>query len=81
MLEISTQTGTREGMIFDVRLRDFDEKQIELRVTEKPNDKRLSDQGLRNDAGPVESAQPGEGVAQEELGRCSEPARQTSCSS
>jgi integrase len=39
MLEISTQTGAREGMIFDIRLRDFDEKQIELRVTKKPNDK------------------------------------------
>lgn len=39
MLEISTQTGAREGMIFDIRLRDFDEKQIQLRVTKKPNDK------------------------------------------
>lgn len=39
MLEISTQTGAREGMIFDIRLRDFDEKQIELRVSKKRNDK------------------------------------------
>ncbi len=37
MLEISTQTGAREGMIFDIRLRDFDERQIELRVTKKRN--------------------------------------------
>jgi integrase len=39
MLEISTQTGAREGMIFDIRLRDFDEKQIELRVSKKRNDR------------------------------------------
>lgn len=37
MLEISTQTGAREGMIFDIRLRDFDERKIELRVTKKRN--------------------------------------------
>lgn len=39
MLEISTQTGAREGMIFDIRLRDFDEQRIELRVSKKRNDK------------------------------------------
>ncbi|MET3441346.1 integrase [Variovorax paradoxus] len=39
MLEISTQTGAREGMIFDIRIGDFNEAQIELRVTKKRNDK------------------------------------------
>ncbi|MBJ2155306.1 site-specific integrase [Variovorax sp. IB41] len=39
MLEISTQTGAREGMIFDIRVGDFNEAQIELRVTKKRNDK------------------------------------------
>jgi hypothetical protein len=38
MLEISTQTGAREGMIFDIRVGDFDEHQLELRVTKKRND-------------------------------------------
>ncbi|MEJ1126155.1 tyrosine-type recombinase/integrase [Variovorax sp. CCNWLW225] len=39
MLEISTQTGAREGMIFDIRIGDFNEAQIELRVTKKRNGK------------------------------------------
>lgn len=39
MLEISTQTGAREGMIFDIRLGDFDNDGIDLRVTKKKNDK------------------------------------------
>ncbi|WP_185993541.1 tyrosine recombinase XerC [Variovorax sp. KBS0712] len=39
MLEISTQTGAREGMIFDIRIGDFNDKRIELRVTKKRNDK------------------------------------------
>lgn len=39
MLEISTQTGAREGMIFDIRIGDFDADQIELRVTKKRNGK------------------------------------------
>ena len=39
MLEISTQTGAREGMIFDIRIGDFDQDQIELRVTKKRNEK------------------------------------------
>jgi integrase len=39
MLEISSQTGAREGMIFDIRIGDFDESQIALRVTKKRNDK------------------------------------------
>lgn len=38
MLEISTQTGAREGMIFDIRVGDFDDKHLELRVTKKRND-------------------------------------------
>ncbi|SEA49688.1 tyrosine recombinase XerC [Variovorax sp. YR216] len=38
MLEISTQTGAREGMIFDIRIGDFDEHQLELRVTKKRNE-------------------------------------------
>lgn len=37
MLEISTQTGAREGMIFDIRIGDFDDQQITLRVTKKRN--------------------------------------------
>ncbi len=37
MLEIASQTGAREGMIFDIRLGDFDEHGIELRVTKKRN--------------------------------------------
>ena len=39
MLEISTQTGAREGMIFDIRLGDFDLNRIALRVTKKRNDR------------------------------------------
>jgi len=39
MLEISTQTGAREGMIFDIRIGDFSAAQIELRVTKKRNEK------------------------------------------
>jgi integrase len=39
MLEISTQTGAREGMIFDIRIGDFDDEQITLRVTKKRNGK------------------------------------------
>jgi integrase len=39
MLEISTQTGAREGMIFDIRVGDFNTAQIELRVTKKRNEK------------------------------------------
>ena len=39
MLEISTQTGAREGMIFDIRIGDFDPEQIELRVSKKRNEK------------------------------------------
>lgn len=39
MLEISTQTGAREGMIFDIRIGDFDDGQITLRVTKKRNGK------------------------------------------
>ncbi|RYF57202.1 MAG: hypothetical protein EOO27_16225 [Comamonadaceae bacterium] len=39
MLEISSQTGAREGMIFDIRIGDFDDESIELRVTKKRNDK------------------------------------------
>lgn len=39
MLEISTQTGAREGMIFDIRIGDFDKEQIELRVSKKRNEK------------------------------------------
>jgi integrase len=38
MLEISTQTGAREGMIFDIRIGDFDDDHIDLRVTKKRND-------------------------------------------
>lgn len=37
MLEIASQTGAREGMIFDIRLGDFDDEGIELRVTKKRN--------------------------------------------
>lgn len=37
MLEISTQTGAREGMILDIRLGDFDDNEIRLRVTKKRN--------------------------------------------
>ncbi|SDX16050.1 Site-specific recombinase XerD [Variovorax sp. YR634] len=39
MLEISTQTGARVGMIFDIRIGDFDADHIDLRVTKKRNDK------------------------------------------
>ncbi|MNL23105.1 Phage integrase family protein [compost metagenome] len=39
MLEISTQTGARAGMIFDIRIGDFNEHGIELRVTKKRNEK------------------------------------------
>lgn len=39
MLEISTQTGAREGMIFDIRIGDFDRERIILRVTKKRNDR------------------------------------------
>lgn len=39
MLEISTQTGARVGMIFDIRLQDFNEQQLELRVTKKRNER------------------------------------------
>ena len=37
MLEISTQTGAREGMIFDIWIGDFDDDEIRLRVTKKHN--------------------------------------------
>lgn len=37
MLEISSQTGARKGMIFDIRLADFDEHQLQLRVSKKKN--------------------------------------------
>lgn len=37
MLEIASQTGAREGMIFDIRLGDFDAVGIDLRVTKKRN--------------------------------------------
>ena len=37
MLEISTQTGAREGMIFDIRIADFDDDRITLRVSKKRN--------------------------------------------
>ncbi|MES2187245.1 MAG: tyrosine-type recombinase/integrase, partial [Pseudomonadota bacterium] len=39
MMEISTQTGAREGMIFDIRLADFNPQEIKLRVTKKRNDR------------------------------------------
>ncbi|MFZ3120360.1 MAG: hypothetical protein WA159_18815 [Variovorax sp.] len=39
MLEISTQTGAHIGMIFDIRIGDFDAERIELRATKKKNDK------------------------------------------
>lgn len=39
MLEIATQTGAREGMIFDIRIGDFDGDGIELRVTKKRNER------------------------------------------
>ncbi|WP_225783391.1 tyrosine recombinase XerC [Xenophilus sp. Marseille-Q4582] len=37
MLEISTQTGARQGMILDIRVGDFDAQWLELRVTKKRN--------------------------------------------
>lgn len=37
MLEISTQTGARVGMIFDIRIGDFSEQHLRLRVTKKRN--------------------------------------------
>lgn len=37
MLEISTQTGARQGMILDIRIGDFDEDGIDIRVTKKRN--------------------------------------------
>ncbi|MFM9926933.1 tyrosine-type recombinase/integrase [Variovorax sp. H27-G14] len=45
MLEISTQTGAREGMIFDIRIGDFDADHIDLRVTKKRNDKGFTTKG------------------------------------
>lgn len=39
MMEIATQTGAREGMIFDIRLGDFSDQHIDLRVTKKKNDR------------------------------------------
>lgn len=45
MLEISTQTGAREGMIFDIRIGDFDADHIDLRVTKKRNDKGYTTKG------------------------------------
>lgn len=45
MLEISTQTGAREGMIFDIRIGDFDADHIDLRVTKKRNDKGYTIKG------------------------------------
>ncbi|WP_399696533.1 tyrosine recombinase XerC [Xenophilus sp.] len=38
MLEISTQTGARVGMLFDIRVGDFDKARLVLRVTKKRND-------------------------------------------
>lgn len=38
MLEISTQTGARVGMLFDIRVGDFDMARLVLRVTKKRND-------------------------------------------
>lgn len=37
MLEIASQTGAREGMIFDIRVGDFDADAIALRVSKKRN--------------------------------------------
>lgn len=39
MLEISSQTGARVGMIRDIRIGDFDAARLVLRVTKKRNDK------------------------------------------
>jgi len=39
MLEISSQTGARIGMIRDIRIGDFDQQHIVLRVTKKRNDR------------------------------------------
>lgn len=39
MLEISSQTGARIGMIRDIRIGDFDQEHIVLRVTKKRNDR------------------------------------------
>lgn len=38
MLEISTQTGAREGSIFDIRLGDSDEHELRIRVGKKRNE-------------------------------------------
>lgn len=74
MLEISTQTGTRKGAIFEIRVADFTAERIVIKVGKKERG-QLRLEALRHDAGPVRSAVPRPGVAREEPRRRQEPAQ------